>query len=86
MAAKETKKYEPPVIKPGTPEMEHLLSAGYGGMTVAEAKEIVEGRAKNPAMFSYEQLKQAQAFLAAYNTAPVAISTDKGWRRDRPQE
>jgi len=85
MATKKTDEFKQPVIKPGTPEMEQLLSAGYNGMTVAEAKEIIDGRAKNPAMFSYDQLKQAQAFMAAYTTASVPISKDPGWKRDKSE-
>ena len=62
-------------IKPGTPEMEAMLQAGYPDMNVAKAKTIIKERKENPALWPYEVMERAEAFLAAYNTAPVAVST-----------
>lgn len=70
-------------IKPKTPEMEQLLSAGYGGMTVATAKQIIEEREKNPQLWPFEKYEQAKAFLAAYEGTAKVIDTQPGWKRDR---
>jgi hypothetical protein len=59
-------------VLPGTPEMEALLSSGYG-IDLAQAKEIMATREKNPALVSYEEYTKARAFLAAYNTRATVI-------------
>ena len=71
------------VIKRKTPEMEALLSKGYGGMTVAKAKAIIKERSENPALWPYEKLEEAQAFLAAYETEPVVVSDRPAWERQK---
>ncbi len=63
-------------IKPGTPEMEALLQAGYPDMSVAKAKTIIKERKERPELWPYEMLERAEAFLAAYEATPVAVSTD----------
>jgi hypothetical protein len=72
-------------IKPRTPEMEAYLQVGYPGMTVAKAKQIIKERQENPALWPYEQLEMAQAFLEAYEKGPIAISMRPGWKR-RPNQ
>lgn len=62
-------------IKPGTPEMEALLQAGYPDMSVDKAKLIIKERKERPDLWPYEMLERAEAFLAAYNAKPIAVST-----------
>ena len=62
-------------IKPGTPEMEALLQAGYPDMSVEKAKRIIEERQKRPELWPYAMLERAEAFLAAYSAKPIAVST-----------
>jgi hypothetical protein len=79
-------RFVPPVVKPGTPAAEALLSAGYDGMTVEQANEIVKGRKETPGLYSYEKYEKAVAFLAAYNATEkqlVPSSTKPGWKRNR---
>jgi len=64
-----------PRIKPGTKEMEALLRAGYADLTVEKANLIIKERRENPALWPYEMLERAEAFLAAYKATPTAIST-----------
>lgn len=70
-------------IQPGTPEMEAFLQAGYPGMTVVKAKQIIKERKENPALWPYEQLEKAEAFLAAYEGKVQVISTTPGWKRKK---
>ena len=65
-------------IKPGTPEMETLLGVGYGGMTTAQAKEILDARKKDPGAFPFAEGQRAEAFLAAYRGTPKVISARVG--------
>jgi hypothetical protein len=62
-------------IKPGTPEMEALLQAGYPDMSVDKAKRIIKERQERPELWPYAMLERAEAFLAAYNAKPTAVST-----------
>lgn len=68
-------------IKPKTPEMAVFLMAGYPDMTVDKAKQIIKERQENPALWPYQMLERAQAFLAAYETQAVAVDTEPGWKR-----
>ncbi len=68
-------------IQPGTPEMEQYLQAGYGGMTVEQAKHIIKTRNENPFYYPFEMEVKAKAFLAAYEAVPVAVDTTPGWKR-----
>jgi len=72
-------------IKPNTPEMAQYLSAGYQ-MTLEQAKAIIKERDADPATYPYEVYAKAKAFLAAYETAPTAVSTDPGWKRLQRKE
>lgn len=65
-------------IKPGTPEMEAFLGVGYGGMTAAYAKEILEARKKDPGAFPFAEAQKAEAYLAAYRGTPQVISKRLG--------
>lgn len=78
--AEETKKPKLQQIKPGTPEMEALLQAGYA-MTIEEAKRIVKERDANTASHPYELYQNAKAMLAAYEAKPIAISTRPAYKR-----
>ena len=80
-----TKKQELMQIKPGSPEMEALLSSGYG-MSIEEAKLIVKGRDTNPSLYTAEQYRDAKAMIAAYTATPQVISKTPGWKRNMPQE
>lgn len=74
-------------IKPQTPQMASLLEVGYG-MTLVQAKTIVKERKENPALWPFEQLQKAEAFLAAYNGVPLAdqvISKRTGPERSQSQ-
>lgn len=70
-------------IKPKTKEMEQFLQAGYPDMTVEKAKTIIKERKENPALWPYEMLERAEAFLAAWENAPVVTSTRPGWKREK---
>lgn len=50
-------------------------------MTVEKANAIIEERKKNPALWPYDIMQKAQAFLAAYNATPVAIDKAPHWER-----
>ena len=68
-------------IKPGSPEMESLLSAGYPDIATREhAKEIIEGRKAHPELYPYELAERAKAFLSALDATPRAVDTDPGVR------
>jgi len=67
-------------IKPGTPEMENYLSAGYGGMTLEEANAIIGDWEKDHKTWDIAEVRKARAFIAAYNATPEPISTRKAWR------
>ena len=75
------------VVKPGSPEHEQLLSVGYGGMTKEMALTIIAERKKDPASWPYEELKKAQAFLAALNAgSPKPTSEQIGTQGVRVDE
>lgn len=64
-------------IKPGTPEMEAFLAAGYPDIATREnANLILEAWKKNPQAYPYETVQKARAFLAALDTTAVPVSTD----------
>lgn len=72
------------VVKRKTQQMEELLGKGYTGMTVAKAKAIIKERAENPALWPYEKLQEAEAFLAAYEaTNPTPGATRQPWKRQK---
>lgn len=72
-------------IKPGSPEMEAWLSAGYPDIaTRVHAQEIIKTRRENPALVPWELAQRAEAFLAALDAKPIPIDTDPG-RRDEIQ-
>jgi len=66
---------------PNSPELESLLSVGYGGMTRKMAEAIVEERKKNPHLVSMEKYEQAMIFLETLAATPQVISKDPGWKR-----
>jgi hypothetical protein len=66
-------------FKPGSPELEALLSTGYN-MTKEDAEKIIAEREKNPTAWSLEDLKKARAFLSALNSSPKVISTRPNWK------
>lgn len=72
-------------IKPGTPEMETFLQAGYG-MTIADAKLIVEEWTKDHKSWPLEEKRRAEAMLAAYTAVPRAIDTAPAWTRDELED
>ena len=79
----ETKDEYLPNIKPGSPEMEAFLAAGYPDIGTREhAKEIVALREKDHSAYPWEVYQRALAFLAALDTKPIAIDTDPGYRDD----
>ena len=66
-------------IKPGSPEMETFLSAGYPDIgTRAHAQEILKTRKENPALIPWEMQLKAEAFLAALDAKAIPIDTDPG--------
>ena len=73
MATKKVSTRKP--VLPGTPEMEALIASGYG-IDLAQAKDIITSREKNPAMVSYEEYRNAKAFMAAYTTKSTVIDVD----------
>lgn len=81
--SEQTEVKKPKPIEPGTPEMEAMLQAGYPGMTVDRAKQIITERAKNPQAWPLERAEQAQAYLDAYGSKARPVSTDPGWHRQR---
>jgi len=70
-----------PTISPKTPEMEIFLQAGYPEMSVEKANTIIKERKENPSTWPYEEYEKAQRFLTAYNSAPVSVDTEPGWKR-----
>ena len=68
-------------ILPNTPEMEAFLGIGYSGMTVKDAKDIIEARKKDSAAYPFEMEQKARAFLAAYSTGPTVVSTRPMFKR-----
>jgi len=55
-----------PKIKPGSPEMESYLSAGYPDIATREhALELIRTRKENPALVPWEVEQRAKAFLEA---------------------
>ena len=75
-----------PNIRPKTPQMESMLQAGYPDLSVAKAKLIIKERRETPALWPYEQLVRAEAFLAAYEGVPLeqqVISTRTGPARSQ---
>jgi hypothetical protein len=67
-------------IKPGTPEMEAHLQAGYK-MSIEEAKRLISERKSNPAAVPYEVYSQAVAMVEGYSGKPEVISKTPGWKR-----
>lgn len=80
MATKKTdEKQEVMTIKPGSREMESLLSAGYPDIATREhAKEILETRKTNPALIPWEVAQRAQAFLEALDATAKVIDPEPG--------
>lgn len=72
-------------IHPGTPEMENYLAAGYG-LTIDEAKTIVQEWEKDHRSWPLEEVRKAKAMLAAFNAKPRAIDTEPAWQRDESEE
>ncbi len=66
-------------IKPGSPEMEAFLAAGYPEIgTRAHAQEIIKIRKENPALVPWELAQKAEAYLAALDAKAQVISTKLG--------
>jgi hypothetical protein len=66
-------------IKPGSPEMESLLSAGYPDIATREhAKEILATREKNPALIPWDVAQRATAFLEALDATAKVINPEPG--------
>lgn len=60
-----------PKIKPGSPEMESFLSAGYPDIGTREhALELLKTRRENPALVPWEMEQRAKAFLEALDAKP----------------
>ncbi len=67
----------------GSPEHETLISIGYDGLTVKQAKQIVKERAEKPELWPWEEYMKAQAVIAAHAAVPIVVSTREGWKRGR---
>lgn len=72
-------------IRPGTPEMEAYLGVGYGGMKVDEAETIVAQWEKDPTRWPLDEVRKAQAFLAAYRATPQVIDKTPGKTQSNPE-
>ena len=60
-----------PKIKPGSPEMESFLAAGYPDIGTREhALELLKTRKENPALVPWEVEQRAKAFLEALDAKP----------------
>jgi hypothetical protein len=58
-------------VKPGSPEMEAVLSAGYPDIISREnAEYLIKTRKENPALVPYEVMLRAKAFLEALDAKP----------------
>lgn len=68
-------------IEPGSQAMEQFLSVGYPGMTRQKAELIIKERSENPALWPYEKVEQADAFLQALATTPRAIDKETGFNQ-----
>lgn len=65
---------------PQSPPALALLNAGYPDLTPERAEAIIRERAKNPATYSLDEVRQAEAFLAAWRATPQVVSTRPAWR------
>lgn len=70
-------------VEYGSPEHEALISIGYNGLTVKQAKQIVKERAEKPELWPWEEYMKAQAVIAAHAATPIVVSTREGWKRGR---
>lgn len=61
-------------ILPGTPEMEAHLGVGYNGLTVKDAKAILAAVKENPVAYPIQEVRRAEAFLAAYAAKPKVVA------------
>ena len=69
-------------VRRKTPEMARMVEQGYG-MSIEDAKRIIKDWETNPQSWPYEQVQKARGAIAAYETDPVPISTDPGWKREK---
>ena len=70
-------------VEYGSPEHGQLLSIGYDGWTVKEAKQIVKERDEKPERWPWEQYMKAKALIAAHAAKPIVVATRDGWKRGR---
>ena len=73
-------------ILPKTKEMEAFLGVGYNGLTVSEAETIIKDtevaiQEKVPQPYPIQDVRNARAFLAAYNATPKVVATREMWQR-----
>jgi hypothetical protein len=73
-------KFEFRPVRPRTPEMANLLSAGYQ-MTVEEAQSIVAARKQDSTTYSIAEVRKAEALLAAYSATPKVVARRPMWKR-----
>jgi len=72
-----------PKVEFGSPEHASLLAAGYG-MTIEQARTIIEERAKKPELWPYEEFAKAKAMIAAFEANPKdhgPSNTRQAWHR-----
>jgi len=65
----------------GSKEHAQLISIGYDGMTVEDAKRIIKERDERPELWPWEEYQKARAYLAAVSATPIVVSTRQGWKR-----
>lgn len=70
------------VIKPKTPELQAMLERGYQ-MSMDDAKRMIADWEKNPQSWPLQDVKNARAMIAAFETAPVAVDETPGWQREK---
>ncbi len=68
-------------VEYGSKQHEIMISIGYDGMMLADAKTIIKERAEKPELWPWEQFKRAQAVIAANGAKPIVVSTRAGWKR-----
>jgi len=70
-------------VEYGSEAHENLLSSAYGGLTRADAEQIIKEREKDPHLWPWDRYQQAKKFLKALDGKPKPVSKKPHWTRDQ---
>ena len=70
-------------VEHGSEAHEKLLSSAYGGLTRADAEQIIKEREKDPHLWPWDRYQQAKKFLKELDGKPQPVSTKPHWTRDQ---